>query len=268
MRRFAGLSLLATASVAALTATPAQAATTGVASVVETMKVVYKAAQGKQNKVVVTRSGRTIIIDDVVAVKAGKGCAAVKGDKTKVRCTPKKDPTWIRVYTYDRNDSITNKSGLGGTLDGGSAKDSIVGGPRGERLTGGTGNDKIWANGGNDTIWGGDGSDLVHGGAGDDDIIEESHNPQSGNDWLYGDDGHDHLNGDAGADHLYGGNDEDFLSGDRGADVLSGGYGNDIVFADEDFAPVTKDAMDGGPGLDDCRGDKPDKKVNCEGRTF
>ncbi|MEU4214236.1 hypothetical protein [Actinoplanes sp. NPDC026623] len=78
-----GLALLTTVSAGALTA-PAEAATTGVASVVETVKVQYQAASGKQNKVVATRSGNTITIDDVVAIKAGKGCKAVKGDKTSI----------------------------------------------------------------------------------------------------------------------------------------------------------------------------------------
>ena len=89
----------------------------------------YKAAKGKQNKVVVTRSGNTVTVDDKVAVKAGKGCKAVKGDKTKVRCTTKKAPTRVRVYTYDRNDSIVNKTGLATTADGGTGNDSITGGP-------------------------------------------------------------------------------------------------------------------------------------------
>src|SRR3954454_13789602 len=94
------LSLLTTIGVGALAAAPAEAASTGVASVVESTKVQYKAAKGKQNKVVITRSGRTITIDDKAAIKPGKGCKQVKGDKTKVRCTTGKTPTRVRAYTY------------------------------------------------------------------------------------------------------------------------------------------------------------------------
>src|SRR6188508_2036217 len=89
----AGLALLATTAAVGLAAAPAQASAGGLASVYATVKVQYKAAKGKQNKVVITRAGNTITIDDVVAVKAGKGCKKVKGDKTKVRCTTRKAPT-------------------------------------------------------------------------------------------------------------------------------------------------------------------------------
>lgn len=55
-----GLALLTTTSVViGLAAAPAQAATTGVVSVYKTTKVRYKAATGKQNKIVITRAGNT-----------------------------------------------------------------------------------------------------------------------------------------------------------------------------------------------------------------
>src|SRR5690349_24294846 len=87
-----GLTLLTTASVGVLAA-PAQAATAGVASVAGGATVQYKAARGKQNKVVVTRSGNSVTIDDVVTVKPGTGCKKV--DVTKVRCPPRQAPTWL-----------------------------------------------------------------------------------------------------------------------------------------------------------------------------
>src|SRR5688572_3920261 len=92
-----GLGIFTTVAVVGTAAAPAQAAAAGVASAAGTT-VQYKAAAGKANQVVVTRSGRTITIDDKVAVRAGKGCKAVKGDKTKVRCTTTKAPTRVRVY--------------------------------------------------------------------------------------------------------------------------------------------------------------------------
>lgn len=250
-----GLALLVAASAGAFTAAPAQASSTGVASVVESTKVNYKAASGKQNKVVVTLSGRTITIDDVVAVKAGSGCSAVKGDKTKVRCTTKKAPTRVRVYTYDRNDTITNKSGLPATLSGGSGNDTIVGGSRGELLEGGTGNDTISGNGGNDTIYPDLGNDVVHGGTGSD-LIEDAAGKSSGNDKLYGDDGDDTVFAEAGNDHVYGGNGDDLLMGGPGADYLDGGNGDDYLVGNDcgQGSAVggcnAKDTLIGGPGTD------------------
>ncbi|MET8152039.1 calcium-binding protein [Actinoplanes sp. NPDC049668] len=238
--------LLTTVSMGALAA-PAQGAPAGVVTVVEKTKVQYKAASGKQNKVVVTRSGRTITIDDKVAIRAGKGCKKVKGDKTKVRCTLSKTPTRVRVYTYDRNDSVVNKSDLPMTADGGTASDSLTGGPRGDRLIGGTGADRLYGLGGkdyldgrngNDRIYGGDGADTIHGWLGDDTARGGNGDDyvwgEEGNDKLYGDAGNDDLNGYQGRDRLEGGAGDDWLTGDvysdgTAADVLLGGPGADEV---------------------------------------
>jgi Ca2+-binding RTX toxin-like protein len=248
----AGLALVTAVSVGALMPTPAHAASAGVASVVESTKVNYKAAKGKQNKVVVTLSGRTVTIDDVVAVKAGAGCTAVKGDKTKVRCTTKAAPTRVRVYTYDRNDSIVNQANLPSTLNGGTGNDSIGGGPRGDLITGDAGNDKLWGNGGNDTIYPDIGNDVVRGGAGNDEIMDAG-GKLSGNDWLSGDDGTDTLWGFAGNDHLYGNSGDDLLFGGQGSDYLDGGYGDDYLLGNScDFPEAggcgATDTLIGGPG--------------------
>ena len=111
-----GSAVLAVAAVTVaftVIAVPAEAAATGVAKVYNSTKVEYRAAGGKANSVTVTRSGRVVTIDDKVAVKAGKGCKAVRGDKTKVRCTTSKAPNWVRVYTGDKADYINNKSDMG-----------------------------------------------------------------------------------------------------------------------------------------------------------
>lgn len=248
-----GMVLLTTASTGALFAVPAQAASTGVATVVESTKVNYKAAKGKQNRVVVTLAGNTITIDDRVPIKAGKGCKQVKGDKTKVRCTTKGEPTRVRVYTYDRNDSIVNDSGLPSTLEGGTGNDTIVGGARADYIFDEAGNDKIWGNGGNDTIYPEIGDDVVHGGAGDDTIMDAG-GKYSGNDWLFGDDGSDDVFGEAGNDHIYGGYGDDLLRGGPGADYIDGGYGDDILVGNDcgQGSAVggcnAKDTLIGGPG--------------------
>ncbi|WP_412744213.1 calcium-binding protein [Krasilnikovia sp. MM14-A1004] len=220
----AGLTVV---SVGAL-ATPANAATSGVVSVVETTKVQYKAAKGATNTVVVTRSGRTITIDDRVPLTAGKGCKAVKGDRTKVQCTPATAPTRIRVYLGDKNDSVVNQTDLGMSAYGGSGNDRLTGGPRSDNLHGGTGGDKMWGLGGRDYLLGQDGNDRLSGGDGD-----------------------DNLDGGIGNDTLYGGNGNDDLWGMEGDDAEYGGAGRDVFW--ETFDPFVSDAdrFSGGSGGDD-----------------
>lgn len=251
----AGLTLLTTIALGGLAVTPAEAAGSGTASVSGSTVVQYKAAGGKQNKVVVTRSGRTVTIDDRVAVKAGKGCKKVKGDKTRVKCTTKKTPTRVRVYTYDRNDSIVNNTDVRMTADGGTAADRITGGSRGDRLYGGNGNDTVWGRGGNDTIDGQTGNDVVHAGDGDD-TVEDAAGKSSGNDKLYGDNGSDRLVALVGNDKLYGGAGSDLLWGGPGRDRLEGGSGDDVLQGDECSQGssvakcVSADVLLGGPGTD------------------
>src|SRR5690349_6239628 len=57
----AGLALLTSTAAVGVLAAPAQAATTGVASVSGT-KVVFTAGSNKTNRIVITRSGRTVTI--------------------------------------------------------------------------------------------------------------------------------------------------------------------------------------------------------------
>jgi serralysin len=252
-----GMILLATISVGALAAPAEAASSTGVASVVEGTKVQYKAGKGKTNKVVVTRSGRTVTIDDRVTVKAGKGCKAVKGDKTKVRCTTSKTPTRVRVYLYDLNDSVVDRSDLPMTADGGTGKDTITGGPKGDLLRGGTNTDHIYGLGGNDRIEAGSGNDHLYGGDGNDHLIDDD-----GNDVVYGNNGNDWFEDGNGNDKYYGGagNDSFDLFQPHGSvknhsDLVSGGAGDDYV----SFAAYSKGisvsldgkANDGLPGEHD-----------------
>jgi hypothetical protein len=96
-----GFTAVAVASTA-LFAMPAQAASAGAAKVVGSSTVQFNALMGKSNSLTITISGRTVTLNDKVAIKAGKGCKAVKGDKTKARCTTSQNPNWFRVYTGDR----------------------------------------------------------------------------------------------------------------------------------------------------------------------
>jgi Ca2+-binding RTX toxin-like protein len=223
-----GIALCAVAAAGA-TATPAQAASPGTASVTSSTKVQYKAASGKQNKVVITRSGNTITIDDKVAVNAGKGCRKVKGDKTKVTCTTTKAPSRVTIYTYDRNDTIANNSDVRMSAFSGTGNDTVAGGSRGDAIKTGSGNDRADGRGGMDTLWGMTGNDTLRGGPGDDQLWG-----LEGTDALSGDAGDDTLEDGPGRDRLDGDAGNDSLNGDdwqlaRAADVLLGGTGTDLV---------------------------------------
>jgi serralysin len=232
----AGITLAAVA-VAGTVPSPAQAASAGVASVTAATKVQYRAASGKQNRVLITRAGNTITVDDRVAVTAGKGCRKVKGDKTKVTCTTKRAPTRVTVHTSDRNDIIVNNTDVRMSAFSGSGSDTVTGGSRGDAIQTGSGNDRADGRGGMDTLWGLTGNDTLRGGTGDDQLWA-----LEGNDRLYGDAGDDDLHGGPGRDHLDGGADGDWLYGDDlhesapAAHVLLGGSGTDVV----DYAGYTR----------------------------
>src|SRR5690348_14035425 len=89
-RLLAGLgATVTTVAFTGLLGSPASAVATGSTRVSGTT-VSFAAAAGAVNSVVVTLSGRTVTIDDRVAVKAGRGCRAVARDTTKVQCTTAK----------------------------------------------------------------------------------------------------------------------------------------------------------------------------------
>ncbi|BBH65233.1 hypothetical protein ACTI_19180 [Actinoplanes sp. OR16] len=237
------MTLITTLSAGVLASPAAAAASTGVASASGT-KIRFTAAKGKTNKVVFTLSGRTVTIDDRVAIKAGKGCKAVKGDKTKVRCTTKKAPTRLYAFLNDRNDSLVNKAKVRIDVDGGTGDDSLTGGPLADMLNGRSGNDKLRGGAGGDLLMGGYGNDRIWGGAGHDIV-----NGQSGNDAIDGQSGNDILMGEVGNDNVYGGSGTDEISGDVGVDKLYGGTGGDRISADE-WDHKSADHYSGGSGWD------------------
>ncbi|GLY07178.1 MULTISPECIES: calcium-binding protein [Actinoplanes] len=296
-----GLTAAAVAATSVI-ASPAQAYTSGLAKVVGSSTVQFNALMGKSNNLVITISGRTVTLNDTVALTAGKGCKAVKGDKTKVKCTTKKKTTKITAALGDKNDKITNKTGVYLFADGGSGNDVLIGGSAGEQLQGGTGNDKIWGNGGNDTLFGGSGNDLIKGGAGDDKIDagagtdtvygeagkDEVHAGAgndvvyggAGNDFLLGEAGNDNLKGEAGDDELQGGAGNDKLYAGAGADWAIGQAGDDLIYGDagEDVliggdldssgnhtgSTTARDRLDGGSQADVCLVRAAGTAVNCE----
>ncbi|SNY04127.1 calcium-binding protein [Paractinoplanes atraurantiacus] len=208
-------------------AAPAQAATiAGTVSVERSTIVAYVAELGTaRHNVSITRSGRTVTVDDSVPLKAGKGCVAVSGDRTKARCTL--NPTWLRVVLGGYNDVLVNRTDLSMTANGGAGNDRITGGPKRDILTGNLGADAIWGLGGNDTI-----EDVYGGNA------------------LSGGDGDDTIMGGWGNDRLYGGNGDDELNGFLGNDIEDGGPGADHFSQNDDPVRSDADAFVGGPGLD------------------
>ncbi|MFB9332985.1 calcium-binding protein [Actinoplanes octamycinicus] len=246
----AGVALLATTAAVGVSAAPAQAASTGyvyVGAPIEPgdpVNVVFKAGSGKRNAVVVTRSGRTVTIDDRVTVRAGKGCKPVKRDKTKVRCTVKAEIGSVNVSLGSGNDKVTNRSNLSLLATGGSGSDALIGGSGQDYLFGGTGADRLHGLAGNDYLYGETGADLLVGGTGNDNLTGGR-----GNDREYGEAGNDsHAQGkeEAGAD----------------ADLISGGAGTDQISYYARTKPITADS-DGVTG-DDGRAGEGDTILSAE----
>jgi serralysin len=239
--------------------------------------VSFSADTKARNKVVITRSGRTVTIDDRVAVKPGKNCKQVKGDKTRVRCKTTKTPTKVNVSLYDRDDSVVNKSDLKMQAYGGPGNDNLVGGPKADVLYGedvcdrSAGNDKIYGKGGSDLIYAGDGSDYVSAGDGNDRVLGDSDcvnaPDRAGADVIHGGNGNDDLFGDNGNDKLYGDNGNDFLNAWYGADRIEGGAGNDQLYGDPDDRKLYADVLLGGTGRDlvDYQGHKKPLTVSLNG---
>ncbi|MBB2943433.1 Ca2+-binding RTX toxin-like protein [Actinoplanes lutulentus] len=230
-------------------ASPAQAATAAKAEVLgeSNTTVRFAAAAGQVNSLVITVSGRTVTLNDKVAIKAGKGCKAVKGDKTKVKCTTAKKPTELSVTLGNKNDTVTNKTGIALFAEGGTGKDVLRGGSGADTLFGGAGNDKIYGYGGADNLQGSLGNDTIRAGR--------------GNDYVEGGPGKDKIYGDAGNDDLIGGvldgdapDSDDVIHGGTGNDYLLGGYGNDSLYGnagnDNLAGGSGKDKLVGGAGTD------------------
>ncbi|MFJ7151051.1 calcium-binding protein [Streptomyces sp. NPDC100445] len=228
-------------------------------------QLAYTAAPGQTNKAAVTASrtgdGITYVIDDVVPIGAGNGCAYPDAaDRTKVSCAvtaeESQDPyAALTMDLGDRDDTVTYANRTGQVYR--FARISL--GPGDDRLTDSgrlDGND-VSGDAGDDTLtvgeaglaFGGDGDDTVHadgdlviarGGKGDD-VLRGGAGSQD----LSGDDGDDTVHGGAGADTLYGGRGADALYGGAGSDRLYGNSGNDRL-----YGGPGRDTLSGGPGRD------------------
>ncbi|XVV12465.1 calcium-binding protein [Actinoplanes sp. CA-131856] len=237
--------VLGGAAVAAtvVVALPADAAAKGTVYVVDKSVVAMVDNSGRAHNVSITRSGRTITVDDVVGITAGAGCAKVDG--TKVRCALKVNPSRIRVQFGPKNDTLVNRTDIAITARGGAGADRLTGGSRADLLEGGAGNDAIWGLGGHDTIEGRAGNDALSGGDGDDVVRGDE-----GNDTLYGGNGRDVLDDGHGTDRVYGGTGGDMLYADLGNDIYDAGAGDDHIRQEDESGAPDADSYTGGPGLD------------------
>ncbi|MEU4219594.1 calcium-binding protein [Actinoplanes sp. NPDC026623] len=252
-----GFTAVAVASTA-LFAVPAQAASAGLAKVVGSSAVQFNALMGKSNSLTITISGRTVTLNDKVAIKAGKGCKAVRRDKTKVKCTTPKKTTKLSVALGDKTDAVVNATSVYMLADGGTGNDTLTGGSGKDQLQGGTGNDKLYGKAGNDIFFGESGNDTIVGSSGNDQIDAGSGNDSvtgdAGIDELLGGSGKDRLAGGAANDTILGGADIDTIYGDAGVDILFGDAGNDVISGgvggDRIFGDAGNDKIAGGDGDD------------------
>ena len=278
---------------------PAQAVTVGTATVESATKVNYTAGTGHINTITVTRSGRTVTIDDRVTITPGTGCRRVGTDATRVVCTTTSTPTLVTMSAGDKNDTIVNKTGLAMNGYGGSGNDTVTGSGRNDKLDGGTGNDTLLGLGGtdvllgqagndsldggvgNDMLTGATGADVMKGGSGDDTADYRDHGSPvvADLDGVTGDDGQTNEKDTISADveSILGGLGNDTLVGNKWANVLDGGKGNDVLRGgDADDVLVGGDGDDnlaaegqndqilGGAGVDVIKGGWGDDTISGE----
>ncbi|MGY0024921.1 calcium-binding protein [Streptomyces sp. YJ-C3] len=264
---------------------PAAAATPSATAALDSSGhfAVYTAAAGQTNQAAVTASRTegsadiTYVIDDVVPVDAGTGCAYPDGaDRTKVSCTvttlESQDPyATLKLDLGDGDDVVSYDNATGQTynfasisLGEGADRLTDTGTVDGNAVLGGAGDDDITV-GAAAVVLGGDGADTVHaagggavvqGGAGDDALTADgdasSVHGDAGDDVIHGGAADQNLSGDDGDDLIHGGTGNDFLYGGKGADVLYGNSGDDTLYGnsgnDRLYGGPGRDTLSGGPG--------------------
>jgi hypothetical protein len=187
--------------------------------------VVYVAAAGEVNDVVVVDDARTrvTITDRSASVTATGACTSVDAHTAVcpgVAATTPADAVDANLSLGDRDDRFATPR----RFETDDVNLHVKGGPGNDVLSGG-GNDST-------VLRGGEGNDLLHAN----DWAAELHGGP-GDDLLYGGDDMDQLDGGGGHDQLFGrGGDDDLTDGDRdagagaaapGSDTLDGGAGTD-----------------------------------------
>jgi serralysin len=258
-----GVVVLAGAGAAvALWPVPAVAQTGATAYLDEVgITIYYLAGAGESNDVVISQgaSAHEYIIDDVVPIEAGVGCAHPdEADLTRVACTrtnPDIHYNALRAQLGDLADQVEVTTGDQVHVDG-QAGDDVMTASGGYGLWGGNGHDTISGaysmrgGGGRDVLIGTDAAEWIFGGWGPDTILG-----QGGDDHMGGDRGKDEIHGGDGKDHLWGNTDDDVLYGEDGDDQLKGYSGEDTLYGGEGddvlYGGKHTDQLDGGPGNDE-----------------
>lgn len=255
---------------------------------VESGRLIFTAAAGKANDVLITAfQGQLRINDSGDTITPGTGCTS--HDPHTALCEMASD---VVAELKDGDDSfanITNVSSgrisneLGG-INGGPGDDVLSGSSGPDFLYGESGDDHLDGNGGNDgliegsdpaavdaldadTYEGGPGNDLVSYGRGtqpvvvdldgirDDGQVGEGDLVETDVERLTGSDGDDDLIGDADDNIIDGNRGDDTVVGNAGKDMLIGGIDGDDELVEGIGAPAT-DVLDadtylGGSGSDE-----------------
>jgi hypothetical protein len=236
----------------------ARAGTASVDLLADGYELIYQAAPGERNDVVVevvsvasdpAGTLRQTVTDTGAPVTAGPGCLPV--DAHTATC---ERSFMTRVAVGDLDDRVTVRlAGPGdrlvGTIDAGAGDDQIVGASIHYQLLGGGGDDETQTRPRRDRFSPGD---VMFGGPGDD-VLRGSY----AEDVLDGGGGHDELYGAAGADRVSDG-DLDGAPPALGpdADLLDGGKGPDTVSYQQRTSSVIVDISDAAPDGEPGEGDR------------
>jgi len=233
-RRLATVSIVA--SSLALLAFPA-ASPAGTASTVSSgdrQRVLYDAAPGEANELLVevSRNSRAVrLTDGGAAIAVGPGCEAQSDARVVCRLNVRVRLVQVSLGDGDDRAEATTSNPAG-------AQVNIVGGD-GEDLLRGRGPTRFnfGGDGGDDTLSGSEGPDVLRGGAGNDFA-----SGRGGDDLLIGDSGRDVLRGRFGRDRIFGGLGSDRVDSrdlpELRDGVVSCGPGRDRLTADEVDGPI------------------------------
>jgi len=208
---------------------------------VEQDVVVYRAIPGQTNDVTISSpSYGDHVVDDIVPITAGPGCAAVVGDATKVTCQLPTGNAYVNVDVGDGDDRVVMASSAHSEISGGAGDDVIIGGwapgddqHPGDVLRGGDDMDILNGGPGQDILDGGAGGDTLSGGSGQHDAVTYQGRTAAVRADI---DGASHDDGEAGEGDTIGTGVEDLFGGDA-ADTLTGNAGPNTIKAAQATTP-------------------------------
>jgi hypothetical protein len=201
-------------------------------------RLVYSAAPGEVNDVLVTGGVRAFVVRDPGAtMRAGARCVLKTPNQAECRVD---GIVRIDVLTSDLDDKVSlAATPIPSLIFGGDGADSLAGGGGPDKIYGSTGDDVVLGRGGDDVMRGGKDGDRVDGG--------------DGSDLVFGQTGDDVLDGGAGSDQLDGGPGYDtarYTFRVAPLNVTVDGMANDGELGEGDNVMLTMERVDGGAGAD------------------